>query len=167
MYVIFLLLWILLNGQWNGEIICFGIVIAGAMYGFFCKFLDYSVEKDILLVKKLPFILLYILALFWEIIKANVSAIHLTLSYRNEIDPVIIQFQSGLKSKIAQVALANSITLTPGTITVVMEEDELTVHALDVSLVKGIDDSVFVHMLRRMEAIDEKAMEKRRERHVQ
>ena len=148
MYVIFLLLWILLNGQWNGEIICFGIVIAGAMYGFFCKFLDYSVEKDILLVKKLPFILLYILALFWEIIKANVSAIHLTLSYRNEIDPVIIQFQSG-------------------TITVAMEEDELTVHALDVSLVKGIDDSVFVHMLRRMEAIDEKAMEKRRKRHVQ
>ena len=137
------------------------------MYGFFCKFLDYSVEKDILLVKKLPFILLYILALFWEIIKANVSAIHLTLSYRNEIDPVIIQFQSGLKSKIAQVALANSITLTPGTITVAMEEDELTVHALDVSLVKGIDDSVFVHMLRRMEAIDEKAMEKRRKRHVQ
>ena len=148
MYVIFLLLWILLNGQWNGEIICFGIVIAGAMYGFFCKFLDYSVEKDILLVKKLPFILLYILALFWEIIKANVSAIHLTLSYRNEIDPVIIQFQSG-------------------PITVAMEEDELTVHALDVSLVKGIDDSVFVHMLRRMEAIDEKAMEKRRKRHVQ
>ncbi len=48
-----------------------------------------------------------------------------------------------------------------------MEEDELTVHALDVSLVKGIDDSVFVHMLRRMEAIDEKAMEKRRKRHVQ
>lgn len=167
MYIIFLLLWILLNGQWNGEILCFGIVISGAMYGFFCKFLDYSFEKDILLVKKLPLILLYILALFWEIIKANVSAIHLTLSYRSEIDPVIVQFQSGLKSKISQVVLANSITLTPGTITVAMEEDELTVHALDISLVKGIDDSVFVHMLRKMEAIDEKVLEKRRGRHVQ
>ena len=147
-------------------IVCFGIVIAGAMYAFFCKFMDYSIEKDILLLRKLPLILLYILVLFWEIIKANVSAIRLTLSYRNEIDPVIVQFQTGLKTDLANVVLANSITLTPGTITVAMEEDELTVHALDVSLAAGMDDSVFVHMLRRMEAIDDEMLKKRGKRHV-
>ena len=136
------------------------------MYAFFCKFMDYSIEKDILLLRKLPLILLYILVLFWEIIKANVSAIRLTLSYRNEIDPVIVQFQTGLKTDLANVVLANSITLTPGTITVAMEEDELTVHALDVSLAAGMDDSVFVHMLRRMEAIDDEMLKKRGKRHV-
>ena len=166
MYLVFLLLWILLNGQLTGEIVCFGIVIAGAMYAFFCKFMDYSIEKDILLLRKLPLILLYILVLFWEIIKANVSAIRLTLSYRNEIDPVIVQFQTGLKTDLANVVLANSITLTPGTITVAMDEDELTVHALDVSLAAGMDDSVFVHMLRRMEAIDDEMLKKRGKRHV-
>ena len=166
MYLVFLLLWILLNGQLTGEIVCFGIVIAGAMYAFFCKFMDYSIEKDILLLRKLPLILLYILVLFWEIIKANVSAIRLTLSYRNEIDPVIVQFQTGLKTDLANVVLANSITLTPGTITVAMEEDELTVHALDVSLAAGMDDSVFVHMLRRLEAIDDEMLKKRGKRHV-
>lgn len=166
MYLVFLLLWILLNGQLTGEIVCFGIVIAGAMYAFFCKFMDYSIEKDILLLRKLPLILLYILVLFWEIIKANVSAIRLTLSYRNEIDPVIVQFQTGLKTDLANVVLANSITLTPGTITVAMEEDELTVHALDVNLAAGMDDSVFVHMLRRMEAIDDEMLKKRGKRHV-
>ena len=166
MYLVFLLLWILLNGQLTGEIVCFGIVIAGAMYAFFCKFMDYSIEKDILLLRKLPLILLYILVLIWEIIKANVSAIRLTLSYRNEIDPVIVQFQTGLKTDLANVVLANSITLTPGTITVAMEEDELTVHALDVSLAAGMDDSVFVHMLRRMEAIDDEMLKKRGKRHV-
>ena len=166
MYLVFLLLWILLNGQLTGEIVCFGIVIAGAMYAFFCKFMDYSIEKDILLLRKLPLILLYILVLFWEIIKANVSAIRLTLSYRNEIDPVIVQFQTGLKTDLANVVLANSITLTPGTITVAMEEDELPVHALDVSLAAGMDDSVFVHMLRRMEAIDDEMLKKRGKRHV-
>ena len=128
--------------------------------------MDYSIEKDILLLRKLPLILLYILVLFWEIIKANVSAIRLTLSYRNEIDPVIVQFQTGLKTDLANVVLANSITLTPGTITVAMEEDELTVHALDVSLAAGMDDSVFVHMLRRMEAIDDEMLKKRGKRHV-
>lgn len=155
MYIVFLLLWILLNGQFTWEIFAFGVVIALAMYAFVCKFLDYSVEKDILLARKLPLIFLYVLVLFWEIIKANVSAIHLALSYRNEIDPVIVQFQCGLKSDLARVVLANSITLTPGTITVAMEEDELTVHALDVSLVEGMEDSVFVHMLRKMEAMDQ------------
>lgn len=162
MYIVFLLFWIVLNGQFTWEIFAFGVVIALAMYAFVCKFLGYSVEKDILLVRKLPLILLYILVLFWEIIKANVSAIRLAISYRREIDPVIVQFQSGLKTDVAKVVLANSITLTPGTITVAIEEDELTVHALDISLVGGMGDSVFIHMLRKMEAMDEEAMKRRK-----
>lgn len=165
MYILFLLLWILLNGQLTCEIVVFGVVIAGAMYVFICKFLDYSVEKDILLLRKLPYMLLYLLVLILEIIKANVSAIRLALSYRNEIDPVIVKFHTDLKSKAARAVLANSITLTPGTITVALEGDELIVHALDVDLVKGIDESIFVRMLRKMEAMDEEVKRKRRKHH--
>lgn len=165
MYLVFLLLWIILNGQFTWEIFFFGIVIAGAMYVFICKFLDYSVAKDLLMFRKLPYILLYILVLLKEIIKSNVSAIGLALSYRNEIDPVIIKFRTDLKSNTAKVVLANSITLTPGTITVALEGEELTVHALDVDLVRGIDDSVFIHMLRKMELMDEEFLNKRRKGH--
>lgn len=165
MYLVFLLLWIILNGQFTWEIFFFGIVIAGAMYAFICKFLDYSVAKDLLMFRKLPYILLYILVLLKEIIKSNVSAIGLALSYRNEIDPVIIKFRTDLKSNTAKVVLANSITLTPGTITVALEGEELTVHALDVDLVRGIDDSVFIHMLRKMESMDEEFLNKRRKGH--
>ncbi len=165
MYIIFLLLWILLNGQFTWEIVCFGIVIAGVMYAFVCKFLDYSLEKDILLFRKMPYILAYILILIWEIIKANVDTIHLALSIRNEIDPVVVRFRTDLKSKAAKVALANSITLTPGTITVDLEGDELIIHALDAELVEGIDESIFVRLLRKMEAMDETVLKKRRERH--
>ncbi len=165
MYIIFLLLWILLNGQFTWEIVCFGIVIAGVMYAFVCKFLDYSLEKDILLFRKMPYILAYILILIWEIIKANVDTIHLALSIRNEIDPVVVRFRTDLKSKAAKVALANSITLTPGTITVDLEGDELIIHALDAELVEGIDESIFVRLLRKMEAMDEAVLKKRRERH--
>lgn len=165
MYIIFLLLWILLNGQFTWEIVCFGIVIAGVMYAFVCKFLDYSLEKDILLFRKMPYILAYILILIWEIIKANVDTIHLALSIRNEIDPVVVRFRTDLKSKAAKVALANSITLTPGTITVDLEGDELIIHALDAELVEGIDESIFVRLLRKMEAMDEAVLKKRRERY--
>ena len=165
MYILFLFLWIILNGQLTWEITAFGIVIAGVMYGFVCKFLDYSFETDILLFRKLPYILAYILILIWEIIKANVSAIRLATSFRNEVDPVIVKFKTDLKTDIAKVVLANSITLTPGTITIKLEGSEFVVHALDVELVEGIDESVFVHMLRRMEEMDEAYRQKRRSRH--
>ena len=159
MYIIFLLLWIMLNGQLNLEIVCFGVIIAGVLYAFVCRFLDYSPKKDLLLMRKLPYILAYILILIWEIIKANMDAIRLSLSVRNEVDPVIVRFRTDLKSRAARVALANSITLTPGTITVALEEDELIVHALDETLIEGIDESIFVRMLRKMEAMDEEFLE--------
>ena len=162
MYIIFLLLWIMLNGQFNLEIVCFGVIIAGVLYAFVCRFLDYSPQKDLLLMRKLPYILAYILILIWEIIKANMDAIRLSLSVRNEVDPVIVRFRTDLKSRAARVALANSITLTPGTITVALEEDELIVHALDETLIEGIDERIFVRMLRKMEAMDEEFLKKRR-----
>ena len=161
MYIVFLLLWILLNGQFTWEIFVFGLVIAGGMYAFTCRFLDYSIEKDVLLFRKLPYILAYILILIWEIIKSNMSAIRLALSFRREVEPVIVRFHTDLKSNAAKVALANSITLTPGTITVGLEGDELIVHALDVELVEGIEESVFVRMLRKMEQMDENVKKKK------
>ena len=48
--------------------------------------------------------------------------------------------------------LANSITLTPGTITVDLHDNHYLVHALDASLVEGLDDGVFVQPLVKMEA---------------
>jgi len=164
MYIVFLLLWILLNGQFTWEIFFFGLVIAGAMYAFVCRFLEYSLELDILIIRKLPYIIKYIVILVWEIVKSSIGAIKLAGSFRNQIDPVIVKFKTDLKTDIAKTVLANSITLTPGTITVALEKDEFIVHALDVDLVKGIDDSVFVHMLREMEAMDEEVRRKMKRR---
>ena len=48
--------------------------------------------------------------------------------------------------------LANSITLTPGTITVSVEGDRFCVHYLDKELADGVEDSVFVELLKEMEA---------------
>ena len=59
----------------------------------------------------------------------------------------------GLKTDTARVVLANSITLTPGTITVTLEGDEFVVHCLDKELADGIENSVFVALLRRMEGM--------------
>lgn len=66
-----------------------------------------------------------------------------------------MHFTSDLKSGLARVILANSITLTPGTITVGLEGSDFYVHCLDREFAKGMESSVFVELLRKMEAVEE------------
>lgn len=151
MYILFFLMWIIFNGKITWEIAGFGAVIAAVMYAFICKFMDYSIRRDILVMKKTIFILQYIAVLIWEIVKANWTVMKMILSVKKEKEPVLFRFKTGLKTRTARVVLANSITLTPGTITVSLEEDEYVVHCLDKSLAAGMEDSVFVRLLERME----------------
>jgi len=66
-----------------------------------------------------------------QIFSANLHVAYLALSPKMPIDPQIIRFKTKLESDISYVALANSITLTPGTITMDIREGEFFVHALD------------------------------------
>lgn len=154
MYFVFLALWIIFNGSLTLEIFLFGVVIAAVIYAFVCKFMEFSIHKDILLWKRLFLMLRYLVILIVEIVKANVSAMKLLFSEQNEIEPVLIRFRTPLKTKAAKVVLANSITLTPGTITVSLEGDEFQVHCLDKTLAQGLSDGVFVKELEKMERME-------------
>ena len=90
--------------------------------------------------------------LLFEIIKANFAIIKLVLAPEIEVEPCLVKFNTPLKSEGARVALANSITLTPGTITVSLEGSELLVHALNREIADGLEDSLFERLLTRMEA---------------
>ena len=144
MYLIFFLIWIIFNGQFTWEIAAFGAVISGAMYWFICRFMNYKPRMDVLLCKKFFLILQYIFVLIKEII----------MSSRYELEPVVVRFRTDLKTAPARILLANSITLTPGTITVSLEENEYVVHCLDKELAKGINNSLFVTLLKRLERMD-------------
>lgn len=154
MYLLFFLIWIIFNGQLTWEIAVFGAVIAGLMYWFICKFLDYDPKMEIMIFKRLFQILHYVFILVKEIIKANFAVIKMIMSSRYEIEPAVVRFKTDLKTQQARILLANSITLTPGTITVSLEEDEYVVHCLDKSLAQGIGSSVFVTLLRKMERMN-------------
>lgn len=151
MFILIILLWILFNGQLTLEIFLFGLIFAIAIYAFLCKFFNFSIKKDIGFLKKTAYIIEYLLVLFVEIVKANIVAAKLILSSKYEVEPVVVKFKSNLKSETARVILANSITLTPGTITVRLQYDEFTVHCLDKTLAAGLNDSIFVKLLERME----------------
>ena len=92
-----------------------------------------------------------LVVLLREIFKANAATIRLILAPDLEPEPVLVRFRVNLRSQTALVVLANSITLTPGTITAGLRGSELLVHCLDRSFSEGMEDSDFVKLLHRME----------------
>lgn len=155
MLLLFFLVWIIFNGAITAEILIFGVVVAFLMFGFVCRFMDYSWRKEKLLIRRSGYFCLYLANLLIEIVRANVSVCHFVLYGTDQIEPVMVSFHTTLKSRLARVILANSITLTPGTITVSLHGDEVIVHCLDRSLAEGMEDSSFVKMLEHMERIGE------------
>ncbi|MCD8039882.1 MAG: Na+/H+ antiporter subunit E [Lachnospiraceae bacterium] len=151
MYIIFFLLWIIFNGRITAEIVIFGLVIAAAVYWFVCRFMDFGPEKDLAYAKKLGLLIQYFGVLAKEIALANFATLRLVCSSSREIEPVLVQFDTDFKSDTSKFLMANSITLTPGTITVSVEDNRFTVHCLDKSFAEGIESSVFVKLLRKME----------------
>lgn len=153
MFIAFLLLWIIFNGRVTLEILLIGIVLSAALFAFCCRFMGYSVKKDIGIFRILPLAFQYLLVLLMEIVKANGQTLFFVLTPRYQAEPQLIHFTSGLKSELARVVLANSITLTPGTITVGLEGSEFYVHCLDREFAEGIENSAFVELLAKMEAL--------------
>ena len=150
MFILLFLCWVVFNQNFTLEIACFGVAVSGAVFFFACKFMDFSIKKDLYIMKSFPSILAYIAVLVWEVIKANVALVKLSLTKKNR-KPVIVEFRTKLKTGIARALLANSITLTPGTITAGVEGDLFRIHCFDESLAEGLDALVFEKRLLKLE----------------
>lgn len=152
MFLLFFAVWMILNGKITLEICLFGLVISSVLFAFTCRYMDYSLKKERLLWMLLPLFIRYFWLLVTEIVKANLCVLKLILSPRVEPEPCLVRFHTDLKTGLSKVMLANSITLTPGTITVTVEGNEFLVHCLDEELAEGIEQSVFISLLKEMEA---------------
>ena len=151
MLLLFLFVWIIFNGRITLEILLFGAVVSAGVFWFICRFMNYSWKRERIFYRMIPLFTKYVVVLIWEILKANGSVCRMILSRREIVEPVLVHVQTNLKTELARVILANSITLTPGTITVSLTGNRLLVHCLDKSLAEGMEDSVFVKMLETME----------------
>lgn len=85
----------------------------------------------------------YIPYILWEIVKANLDVAKIIISPKMEIQPRMFETEASQKTAIAQVIYANSITLTPGTITCDMREENgrmlFRVHALTNATRAGVE----------------------------
>ena len=98
----------------------------------------------------LPWMIVYVVCLVFEIIRAALNVMKVSFDPKKKPDPVIIEFHSGLPTDFQNVLLANSITLTPGTFTLIQEGDRFVVHCLRREYANGMGDSKFIELLRRV-----------------
>lgn len=151
MYLLLVAFWIILNGRITVEITVLGLLFAAMIYAFAHKFMRLTWQKERSFWKHLGWAVQYLFVLLKEIVSANLALFQIVLSPKKKIHPVIVSFEAPLKSELLQVILADSITLTPGTITVRLSHDKYEVHCLDESMAKGLNDGAFVKMLKKWE----------------
>lgn len=126
-------IWVLLSGKFDPFHLSLGL-ISCAIVSFLSSDLLFPSPKIKGLLRQWVRFVRYVPWLMIEIIKANLHVTYLVFHPRmmELIDPRIIKFRSKLKSDLALVTFANSITLTPGTITVDVSIDgDFKVHAID------------------------------------
>jgi len=76
--------------------------------------------------------------LAWEIVKANIDVTKIILSPKMSISPMMFKVKASQQTEIGHVTYGNSITLTPGTVTVALVDDDLTVHAITQEMADGV-----------------------------
>jgi multicomponent Na+:H+ antiporter subunit E len=136
------ILWLALNSKLDlSELIAGGVVCL--IVAFFEARTYSKLGLPPIGVKRILYSLMYIIVLFWEVIKANFDVAYRVLHPRMPIKPGIVVIKTSLTSDIAKLILANSITLTPGTFTLDVIGDELLIHWINVKT-EDINDATKV-----------------------
>ena len=92
--------------------------------------------------------------LFWEIIKANIAVSRVILKKEFSIQPTLLRIPANQKSELGQVTYANSITLTPGTVSIAVGEGMIDVHALTQEAADDLKTGRMNERACRLEGID-------------
>src|SRR6056297_1220081 len=131
-FIISFILWLLLSFNLTISNIIVGVIVSLITTIIFGKYFI----KDVipfLQPQRYFWLIVYLFIFIWECIKANFDVAYRVLHPAMPIKPGIVKVKLGVKSNIAKTMLANSITMTPGTIAVDVKDDVLYVHWIYVS----------------------------------
>jgi len=150
LWAVLFALWLLLSGHYEPLFVAFGVgtcTVAVLM----------AKRMGTLDAESAPFHLAgraaaYLPWLTWEVLRSNILVARTILSRRMPIDPAIVHFRSSQKTDLGRFVYANSITLTPGTVTTGVVGDDLEVHALSQAHVDGSEEN---DMNRRVSALEQ------------
>jgi len=138
-FLILAVFWIFMSGLFDIWHLGLGLV-ACALVAYMSSDLLFKKLRSGTRLRETAAFIAYLPWLFYQIYLANIYVVKLSLgpNLSEKIFPHIVKFKTRLKSEMAITTFANSITLTPGTITVHMEGGYFYVHSLDLPLADSL-----------------------------
>jgi len=149
LWLVVFALWLLLSGHYVPLLLTFG-VLSAALIVWIAARLDVIDHESIPLQIKLGYVG-YLAWLGKEIAKANIDVAKLVLNPALPISPMMLRVPATQRTDVGKVIYANSITLTPGTVSVEVEDNEILVHAITREAAEGLASG---DMDRRVDAIE-------------
>jgi len=138
LFVFLMIFWLLLTGLEIQELAA-GLIVSLLITLFLAK--KITVFEDVKIAfRSLYYGLAYIFVFLFELVRSNFDVAFRVLHPKLPINPGIVKVKTKLRSKLGRIILANSITLTPGTLTVEIKDDFFYIHWIDVTA-KDIDRS--------------------------
>lgn len=138
--VLLMAVWLILSGHYDFLHIFYGLICVAFVLWLNSRLRVFPLvdegcgEKRIILSR----LLLYIPWLLWQIALSGIYVAGVVLRPHPRLAPAIVRFTSRQPGMVARVILANSITLTPGTVTISIDGEVFTVHALTADTAAGL-----------------------------
>jgi multicomponent Na+:H+ antiporter subunit E len=130
-FIIAMLVWMAFTTSLEPAELITGILVSVLISAFSSGFFS-CCGLGIIFSPKIIYVIQYLFVFLWALVKSNFSMARRVISPSLPINPGIVEFKTKLQNETATLILANSITLTPGTLTVDLKDDEFYIHWIDV-----------------------------------
>ncbi|MGF1640211.1 MAG: Na+/H+ antiporter subunit E [Rhodospirillales bacterium] len=143
-------LWLLLSGYVHEPLLLGLGAVSVAGVAFIARRMD-VIDHEGHPIQLSSRALLYWPWLLKEIVLANIDVAKVLIRWRMPLDIAVFNVKASQRSELGRVVYANSITLTPGTVTLALDDDILTVYALTTGAAEGVNSG---EMDRRVSALE-------------
>ena len=147
--IVLYIMWLLLSGHYEPFLLLLGLgsVIGIVFLANRMKIVDRE-SHPIHLTWRFP---LYLVWLLWEVVKANIAVTKLIWHPSMPISPTLVKVSASQWSDLGRVIYANSITLTPGTVSVSLEERDIEVHAITKEMAADLESGTMDRQVSKLE----------------
>ena len=152
LWVILFALWLVLSWHFTPLFLFFGVVTCSIAVLVAVRM--GNVDREAIPVDLVWRATTYLPWLVWEIFKSNVRVARIILSPRIRVDPSIVHFRASQRTDLGRFIYANSITLTPGTVTTGIVGDDFEVHAIVQEEIDGSEENIMNRRVAQLEGED-------------
>lgn len=150
-----LLLWIVLVGSLDRQELLVGLVVAVLVGAVAVRTVEPLTTSTRPILLRISYLIAYVPYLLFAIVRANLDVAARVVNPRLPIKPGIVLVKTRLRSPLGRLLLSSSITLTPGTLTVDMDGEELYIHWIEIAAedVEGATSAIVAGFERYLEVV--------------